>query len=87
MHPHSYLGLCQLPLEEVQGLGVASLALLQALELLLQLPLQHRQALRPSLQPSLTSLPSSPLQPEGGGGGGLPAPMHGGAVSWGTWQH
>lgn len=49
---------------------MASLALLQALELLLQLPLQHRQALRPSLQPSLTSLPSSPLQPGGGGGEG-----------------
>lgn len=73
MHPHSYLGLCQLPLEEVQGLGVASLALLQALELLLQLPLQHRQALRPSLQPSLTSLPSSPLQP-GGREGACPHP-------------
>lgn len=40
--PRSYLGVGQLPLEEVQGLSVASLTLLQALQLLFQLPLQHR---------------------------------------------
>ena len=44
--PCSYLGLSQLPFEEVQGFGVAALALLQPLELLLQLPLEKRKPIK-----------------------------------------
>lgn len=42
-HPHSYLGLGQLPFEEVQGFSVTALTLLQPLELLLQLPLKKKK--------------------------------------------
>lgn len=37
-----YLGLSQLPFEELQGFSVAALALLQPLELLPQLPLEKK---------------------------------------------
>lgn len=43
LHMLQYLGFCELSLQELQGLGVSLLTVLQGGQLLLHLPLQHQE--------------------------------------------